>query len=364
MAIEFSCSQCGRQLRVPDDSAGKMARCPGCQAVLRIPGGGLPSELPKAGDLPKSSDPPRSTADHFGPPAESTGPTTSPPVTPVSAPSWLPSAGAFAPLPPPGAFTPNSPLPEQNPFADPNAFPPNKPVAGNPFAGAQGDVNPYSSPTGGYLPHQLPLDAGMGQGLPWELSQSIGTWYETLKLILFEMNIAFRKMKPEGGFLLPLMFFMACSSLGLAVNLLMNFGLELVQLNQMGWQGQDVVRMALGVAMIGCIGLVAAPIMCLFNAAVLHGCLWLVGGARLGYQTTFRVLAFAGGAMYVVSMIPCLGGCIVLVWGLGCITQALVETHRCTMGQAIGAVVLWIAIPVLLITGIIAMAVGVAVFAA
>lgn len=37
MAIEFPCKQCGRNLRVPDDSAGRQAQCPECQATTVVP---------------------------------------------------------------------------------------------------------------------------------------------------------------------------------------------------------------------------------------------------------------------------------------------------------------------------------------
>lgn len=37
MAIEFRCTQCGSLLRVPDETAGKMAKCPSCGQVLPIP---------------------------------------------------------------------------------------------------------------------------------------------------------------------------------------------------------------------------------------------------------------------------------------------------------------------------------------
>lgn len=33
MSIEFRCATCGQLLRVPDEAAGKMARCPSCQTV-------------------------------------------------------------------------------------------------------------------------------------------------------------------------------------------------------------------------------------------------------------------------------------------------------------------------------------------
>lgn len=37
MPIEFSCSQCGKQLRTPDETAGRKAKCPECGAVTPIP---------------------------------------------------------------------------------------------------------------------------------------------------------------------------------------------------------------------------------------------------------------------------------------------------------------------------------------
>lgn len=37
MAIEFSCSECDKSLRVKDDLAGKRVRCPGCQTVMKVP---------------------------------------------------------------------------------------------------------------------------------------------------------------------------------------------------------------------------------------------------------------------------------------------------------------------------------------
>jgi DNA-directed RNA polymerase subunit RPC12/RpoP len=39
VAIEFSCSGCGTTLRVPDEHAGKQARCPKCQSLNLIQAG-------------------------------------------------------------------------------------------------------------------------------------------------------------------------------------------------------------------------------------------------------------------------------------------------------------------------------------
>lgn len=37
MPIEFPCTQCGKPLRTPDDSAGRQARCPQCRTIVQIP---------------------------------------------------------------------------------------------------------------------------------------------------------------------------------------------------------------------------------------------------------------------------------------------------------------------------------------
>lgn len=43
MAIEFQCEHCNTTLRVPDEHAGKRAKCPKCQAVNLIQAGSLAS---------------------------------------------------------------------------------------------------------------------------------------------------------------------------------------------------------------------------------------------------------------------------------------------------------------------------------
>ena len=37
MPIQFSCTNCNKQLRVSDESAGKKAKCPQCQTVIQVP---------------------------------------------------------------------------------------------------------------------------------------------------------------------------------------------------------------------------------------------------------------------------------------------------------------------------------------
>jgi phage FluMu protein Com len=43
MTIEFRCPQCHRRLAVPDNAAGKQAKCPQCGTVTAIPAAGAPA---------------------------------------------------------------------------------------------------------------------------------------------------------------------------------------------------------------------------------------------------------------------------------------------------------------------------------
>jgi hypothetical protein len=57
MSIEFSCQQCGRQLRVDDSVSGKQARCPNCSHVQTVPMLVVPNEENEPPDAPSDSVP-------------------------------------------------------------------------------------------------------------------------------------------------------------------------------------------------------------------------------------------------------------------------------------------------------------------
>jgi hypothetical protein len=54
MPIEFNCTQCGKQLRTPDETAGRNAKCPQCGAIMQIPNfsGPAPQQPPAFGPSP------------------------------------------------------------------------------------------------------------------------------------------------------------------------------------------------------------------------------------------------------------------------------------------------------------------------
>jgi hypothetical protein len=57
------CSGCGKELKIPDELAGKRARCPSCQTVVEVPGGSAaaaadsPAPPPQPSSCPMCSEP-------------------------------------------------------------------------------------------------------------------------------------------------------------------------------------------------------------------------------------------------------------------------------------------------------------------
>ena len=105
MPIEFTCSECGKTLRTPDDSGGKNGRCPDCGSIMVIPAkGGVHTSSPASQKQPTQKSATESTAEMSDPlgPGASPGP---PNPLGVHAPSKLPLA------------SPTS----RNPYQSPNA---------------------------------------------------------------------------------------------------------------------------------------------------------------------------------------------------------------------------------------------------
>lgn len=88
MPIEFRCTQCGRLLRTPDETAGKQAKCPGCATLLTIPAAQPDPSVPPpfAGPAPGSP--------FGGPPAGGVNPYQSPAAYPAAYPP-APAAAGF-----------------------------------------------------------------------------------------------------------------------------------------------------------------------------------------------------------------------------------------------------------------------------
>ncbi|MCI0361264.1 MAG: hypothetical protein L0211_22510 [Planctomycetaceae bacterium] len=154
MPIETICQSCGKRLRVGDENAGRLAKCPECQAVFTVP-------QPGAWSAENAAESQLSSADRWHlktPDGLSFGPVSRAEldrwlvegrVTPLSqilhetSGQWVPAAQIFPHL----AIVTGAPF-SQSPFTPGTLAKPVDLPAGNPF----GEVNPYASPsTAGYV---------------------------------------------------------------------------------------------------------------------------------------------------------------------------------------------------------------------
>jgi DNA-directed RNA polymerase subunit RPC12/RpoP len=302
MPIEFRCSECQQLLRVPDDSAGKSARCPKCQALMVVPAPAPRADQPAADLSPFAALP-------ASPPAK----------------------------PPPG-----------NPFGEVGGF---APPPGSPFASAPTapSLNPYATPAAfGYT---QPFPTGPRPGLPWENSRSVGSWFGTMSLVIGSPSQAFSQMRQTGGMGGPILFsFYSLAVPGFLIGILM---IPLFLFLSFGAAGDDNPPAQIGMALGMAVGLIVAiaiyilllvTVGALIYAAIIHVCLLLVGGAKQGFETTFRVVSFTQGAITPVAIVlgclPYVGGLIHIVWLTTVTIIGISKAHEIPGGRAAAAVLL------------------------
>lgn len=349
MPIEFRCSQCGQLLRVPDEAAGKSARCPKCQALMSVPS--VATAVPIGGESPPAFPPPPSSSPagiaEFGAPAAPPPPgnpftaaplpTNFPPPPPTSLAAGSAASGAPAPAEP--SRSPFSAAPPSTSFLPP----PPKPAAESPFAasGATSHAeNPYASPAAAAYAYDV-VPGGARPGLPWEYKgHNFPSWWETAKLCMMQPSQAFSIMRLYGGMGSPMLYCGFGLGIGAAANLLWNLpmtlGLMMVGKQQGGADAGVLmgVQLAVQLAQSVMFVLLGATVFLLIGTAITHVCLMMVGGAHQGFETTLRVLAFAQGSTAWLNIIPCAGPLMIFVWVIVLEINGLAQAHQTTSGKA------------------------------
>ncbi|MDX1946528.1 MAG: YIP1 family protein [Pirellulaceae bacterium] len=323
MPIEFRCQQCDQMLRVPDDSAGKNARCPKCQSLMTVPSpasSGSPPATPAAPGAPETGG--SQPAGH---------PVVSPPGPAADSPAFVPAP--FAPKP-------------ANPFSDGGAASPFAPGSKPPFAFSD---NPYAAPGGGFgsaYSSFAPTNR-LRTGLPWEIGpRSLGVWWKTAGMVMSSPSEAFSRMRQEGSLEEPIHFNIYGLGQLLLVALLLGGALGLLILamepgGNIGEKAVGAVVVALAAMGLGAIYvLLVATLGMMFSAAIYHVCLLIVGGARRGYETTFRVTSYGTLSLMWLFAIPYIGGLIAGIWLLVILIIGLAKAHEISTGKAALAVLL------------------------
>ena len=180
-------------------------------------------------------------------------------------------------------------------------------------------------------------------GLPWDHRQEKGlfnAFIETLQMVLSKPTTAFTAMKREGGLGEPLIYALIGGSFGLIVYFLYRFAFH--------WAWTFSTRADPFAHLFGGIGLILlvilAPVLVaisvFINAAVLHVCLMILGGAKQSFETTFRVVCFSGGSVQPLMIVPICGVFIAGVWDIVLRCIGLARAHETDTGRAVLAVFL------------------------
>jgi hypothetical protein len=307
MPIEFHCAACNKMLRVPDETAGKKAKCPNCGAVMPIP----------------EAAPPKETAPW---PPEETGPS----------PSDEDDEYKVAPLDQPARDKPSV-----NPFADTGA---GRRPGTSPFEKKPLDPeNPYASPTGdAFTTDRRPTtDESRRTGPPWEREgQTAGTFFSTVSLVFGQTNVMFATMRREGGHGAPIGFAIVGNMVGIAAVL----AVQLIAPAAMGgFQGQAgeaigfLAAMFVGVLICAPVGII---LQMYIGAGITHLMLMLVDGAKFPFETTFRVICYCSGTTALLNLIPFCGQYVQGLVQLVFVILGLAAAHEISAGKAALAVLL------------------------
>ncbi|PYL87618.1 MAG: hypothetical protein DMF16_10055 [Verrucomicrobia bacterium] len=181
-------------------------------------------------------------------------------------------------------------------------------------------------------------------GLPWDDRQQRGVlraFFDTLVMVLTKPTEAFTAMKREGGFGEPLIYAIIGGSVGGVIYFLYNFLLG--SAHMFGSRENPMMQM-MGGGIRPMFFIILVPffiaIETFISSAIFHLCLMIVGGAKQPFETTFRVVCFAGGSANPLLIIPICGGLIGAIWKIVLYCIGFARAHETDTGRAVLAVVL------------------------
>lgn len=223
-----------------------------------------------------------------------------------------------------------------------------------------GEVEPKPSapvmPVVGVAPLEFveaPIEPTGPPGLPWENRSNFGFFgaiFETVKLVLSDPSAAFTRMKRDGGLAEPLLYSLivgsVCSYVALVYQLIATAVQGFPQVKEVGKEltvqyihfPHSVLVLQFG------FGILVMPVMIVIGIFVLslmlHVILFLLGGARQSFETTFRVVCYSTGSTAIWQLLPICGFYIGLVWNVVATCIGLAKAHEISTGKAVVTVLL------------------------
>jgi len=211
----------------------------------------------------------------------------------------------------------------------------------------------------------VPAAAAAPAGIPWERRAEVGFFaalLETIRLVLLEPAKAFASMAPTGGLGAPLFFFVLVGSIGGLAGVFYQMALN--SISPAGTPEEQAMAALFGsAAMIGG-SIMFMPVLlaavAFVTAALIHLALMILGGANRPFESTFRVVCYAGGATAVLQLLPVCGALAATIWNFVLMIIGISEVQKIGKGRAVAAVLL----PTLVCCGFLVVLVVAAVAAA
>ncbi len=171
---------------------------------------------------------------------------------------------------------------------------------------------------------------------------------ETVKQMLFEAPAFFKAMPVRGGLGQPLIFALVVGYLGVAVQAVYEAIFRSLTGQMLGdFAGRsggferfvELLGSGLGLALMLVLGPLFLLIGFFVGAGITHLFLMLLGGARNGFEATFRVTCFAQ-ATALFAVLPFCGTLVQAVYQIVLMIIGLSEAHQIGKGTAAAAVLL------------------------
>lgn len=201
-------------------------------------------------------------------------------------------------------------------------------------------------------PPLVPVPAATDQPVPtasqskpaWERRREVGAvraYFLTIREVLFESGTTFAQFNPNGDLLGPTWFFLVT----IAIQAVFALGFELLTLPH-NRAALDVQR-ELNLSTLGF--LLVLPLLLVFGVVITlvanfilvgfyHGVLKLLGGARLTYRATYRVVTYSHAAQ-IFGVVPCLGPIVAIIMFLVAASTGLQRVHQTQYWKAMVALV-------------------------
>jgi hypothetical protein len=239
-----------------------------------------------------------------------------------------------------------------------------------PDAGPADEATPPPiQPLGSEVQTVLTPELGEGPEPAWEQRETKGfvaAFIETIRQVLTRPGATFAAMPRQAGYFAPLFFTILASWIGNAAAIIYQLVYSSVNPQQLSEELEGLSMNELRPVMIGLI-IVMPLIIAVFTfigAFFSHFFLWVLGGVKHPYETTFRVVAYAQGATSVLQLIPMCGGFVYPFWYFFSAAMGLSRAQETEVWRAVLALLMPMLICCGLFLGLLFLVGGAAAFSA